>query len=350
MRDPVLMSRRLLLKSAAGAVLATACRTANPSAPKRPRQIGYLSTGPRLPADHPAYVAFRDGMRAESFVEDTNYEMTYRYCEGDPDRAVPLAVDLVSAGAEVLVVTSTGATQAARVVTPNVPIVMIASHDPIDAGVIKELVKPGENVTGQSLAGATLMPKQLDYLLQLAPVRRLGYLSPTFPTYAQAYPSVTDAFERSMRAAGKPLGIEVISPKVPKTGDVGQALATLAAESVDALFVIESPTWFTGAVSQKPINQIVDFATRRRLPLIGAQRMYAADQGFLLTYGDVRSAVDMHRSVARYVARILRGERPGDLAVDVPKFWELVVNAKTASAIGLDVPQPVIAEAALVIH
>jgi putative ABC transport system substrate-binding protein len=343
------VSRRALLKSAAGVALASACGSANPSAPVRPRTIGYLSTGNFNPPDAPANVAFRDAMRAEGFVEGADYDMTYRFANGDPDQVLPLAKDILDARADVIVCTSTGATQAARRVTAHVPIVMIASHDPIDAGVVKDLAKPGENVTGQSLAGATLMPKQLDYLVQIAPVRKLGYLSPTFPSYGTSYPSVTDAFERSMRAAAKPLGIEVIPPNVPKTGDVGQALATLAAESVNALFTIESPTWFTGAVTQRPINQIVDFATRRRLPLMGAQRMYA-DQGFLLTYGDVRSGVVMHNTVARYVARILRGERPGDLAVDVPKSWELVVNAKTALAIGLDVPQPLIAQAALVIR
>lgn len=341
-------SRRALLKAAAGVALASACVTANPSAPIRRRKIGYLSTGNVNPPDAPANIAFRDAMRAEGFVEGADYDMTYRFANGDPDQVLPLAKDILDTGAEVVVCTSTGATQAARFANSYVPIVMIASHDPIDAGVVKDLAKPGGNVTGQSLAGATLMPKQLDYLLQIAPVRRLGYLSPTFPSYGSAYPSVTDTFERSMRGAAAPLGIAVIAPKVPKTGDVGQALAALADASVDAIFTIESPTWFTGAVTQRPINQIVDFATRRRLPLMGAQRMYAS-QDFLVTYGDVRSGIDMHRTVARYVARILRGERPGDLPIDVPTFWELVINAKTASAIGVKVPQALLGQAALVI-
>ena len=247
-----------------------------------------------------------------------------------------------------IVASSTGATQAARVATSDTPIVMVASHDPVDAGVVLSLAKPGGNVTGQSLAGAVLMPTQLDYLQEIKPLRRLGYLSPSLPSYGPGYPSVTDAFERSMRSAAAALGVEVIAPRIRVLGDVSPALAALASEAIDALYLIESPMWFVPG-TRRPIDEIVDFAVRRRLPSMGGQRGYA-QAGLLATYGEARSPADLHRTAARYVAQILRGVPPGDLPIDVPAFFELVVNAKTAAAMALEVPRYVLDRAQLVIR
>ena len=223
---------------------------------------------------------------------------------------------------------------------------MIASHDPIDAGVVKDLVRPGGNVTGHSLTGGDLMPLQLDYLQQITPVRLLAYLSPSFPGYGPSYPSVTDAFERRMRATAATFGIDVLAPRIQSTADVAPALATLASEPIDAVFLIESPTWFV-AGTRRPIDQVVDFAARRGIPSFGSNRLYAQN-GVLATYGDARSYVELHRTAATYVGGILRGTRPGDLAIDKPTRLELVVNAKTASAMRREIPPSVLRRASVI--
>lgn len=305
-----------------------------------------LSTGMAVAPDDPPYAAFRDGMRAEGLVEGRDYVVDYRFGVFDANLLVRWAHELVSEGADVIVASSTGATQAARAATSNVPIVMVASHDPVEAGVIASLAKPGGNVTGQSLAGGDLMPTQLDYLQQIAPVRRLAYLSPSLPSFGPAYPSVTDAFERRMRVAAGAFGIEVIAPKIQTTADVSAALASLASEPVDALYLIESPMWYVPG-TRRPIDEVVDLAVRRGLPSMGGHRMYA-QAGLLATYGEARPYTDMHRSAATFVARILRGSAPGDIPVEPSTRFELVVNLKTAAAMRREVPRSVLDRAAVI--
>jgi putative ABC transport system substrate-binding protein len=336
------LTRRTLLRATAAAVTVVGCGTALPGIPGPVRRIGLLSTGAAAPADAPPFAAFRDGMLANGFVEERDYAMAYKFGVFDADLLLRWARELVMS-AEVIVVSSTGAAQAARVATSEVPIVMVASHDPVDAGVVLSLTAPGGNVTGQSLAGGDLMPAQLDYLQQITPLRRLGYLSPSFPSYGPQFPSVTDTFEHRMRSAAGAFGIEVVAPPIHSVGDVSGALASLATESIDALYVIESPTWFVPGTS-KPINQVVDFAIHRHLPVMGGHRMYA-QAGVLATYGDTRSLAEMHRSAATYVARILRGAAPKDLPVERPTSFELVINTTTAAMMGLNVSQNLLAHA-----
>ena len=344
------MRRRHLLGAAAALALGSACgtRLGEPQAPTQVRRIGMLSTGAAIGPDEPIYKAFRDGMLAEGFIEGTDYVVDYRFGVSDPNLLLRWAQELVSGGVEVIVASSTAATQAARVATSVVPIVMVASHDPVEAGVVTSLAAPGGNVTGQSLAGATLMALQLDLLEQIAPVRRLAYLSPSFPSPARGYPSVTEIFERSFLSSASVRGIEVVVPTVLDIGDITSVLAKLGNERLDAVYMVESPAWFVPG-TRLPINEVVDVAVRRRLLSIAGPRAYA-EAGLLASYGDPRRMPEMHRSAAHYVAQILRGTTPRSLAVDTPKVFELVVNAKTASAIGRDVPPNVLDRAAFVIR
>ena len=309
-------------------------------------RIGLLSSGTAVAPDEPPFAAFREGMRVEGFEEGQDYDIAYRFGVFDPDLMLRWAKEFVADDVQVIMASTTGATQAARAATSSVPIVMIASHDPIDAGVVKDLVRPGGNVTGHSLTGGDLMPLQLDYLQQITPVRLLAYLSPSFPGYGPSYPSVTDAFERRMRATAATFGIDVLAPRIQSTADVAPALATLASEPIDAVFLIESPTWFV-AGTRRPIDQVVDFAARRGIPSFGSNRLYAQN-GVLATYGDARSYVELHRTAATYVGGILRGTRPGDLAIDKPTRLELVVNAKTASAMRREIPPSVLRRASVI--
>ena len=341
------MRRRQLLGTAAGLALGVACGT-HLTVPVHLRRIGMLSTGAAVGPDEPIYAAFREEMSAEGFIEGSDYEVIYRFGVSDPNLLQRWARELANAGTDVIVASSTGATQAARFATSVIPIVMVASHDPVEAGVVANLAAPGGNVTGQSLAGGTLMPAQLDLLQQIAPVRRLAYLSPSFPSPGQGYPSVTDIFQRSLLNAASARGIDVTVPPVRDIGDIAAVLAKLADERLDAVFVIESPAWLVPG-TRLPMNEVVDFAVRHRLLSISGLRRYA-EAGLLVSYGDARSMPDLHRGAARYVAQILHGATPGSLAIDTPKTFELVINAKTASAIGRDIPQHLIDRAAFVIR
>jgi putative ABC transport system substrate-binding protein len=313
-----------------------------------------LSTGPAGTPDDAPHSQFREGMRAAGFTDvttsapsgtsETDYVIVYRSAVFNTDLLIQFARELVAWGAEVIVASSTGATQAARLVTSDVPIVMVASHDPIESGIVTQLARPGGNVTGQCFTGAALIPRQLDYLQQIVPVRRLLYLSPSLISPGAGYPSVTDAFERSMRAAASAQGIDIVTPpKITSVIEVEPALASLTGERIDAVHVIESPTWFVPGTN-RPINQIVDFALHRRLPSIGGWRNLAA-AGVLASYGDVRQGHTLLRGAAGYVAKILRGARPGDLAIEPPPAFELVINATTASAIHLEIPKRVLNQA-----
>lgn len=332
-----------------GISIGAACGpTASSTTSKRPRRIGMISSGPTLAPDHPSNVAFRDGMKAEGFAEDSDYVLEYRFAEGRTDQLVSLAKELVALDLDVIVAATTGATQAARAVTTTVPIVMVASHDPVEAGVVANLAQPGANVTGQSLVGADLMPKQLEILREVARVQRVGYLTPFVPSPASGYPSVTDIFERSMREKVAAFGMDMRTFTLRQPGDVQQVVAALTSEPVDALYLIESPIWF-GQQARRPIDEIVEFATRQRRPSIAGARGYA-QAGLLIAYGDARPIADLYRSVTRYVAKILRGARPGDIPVERPTKFDLTLNLKTASALGLELPKSLLDQAALIIR
>lgn len=275
-------------------------------------------------------------MRAEGF-EASDYVLEIRAADGSTERLTPLAKDLLSLDVDLLVVTTTGSTQAARALTSSVPIVMVGSHDPVDAGVVTSLAHPGGNVTGQSLMGGDLMPKQLEILREVVRADRLAYLSPSVPGPAPDQASVTDIFERSMRQAAAAAHVDVRSFMMREPREIDGVLTALAAVDIDALYVIESPFWFSRQ-PVRPIDRVVEFAGRRRLPSITGPRVYV-EQGLLISYGDARPGTELWRGVTRYVARILRGAKPADLPVERPTRFELAVNTKTAAALGLILPR-----------
>jgi len=264
------------------------------------------------------------------------------------DLLAPLAKEPLALDVDVLVVTTTGSTQVARSLTSSVPIVMLASHDPVEAGVVMSLAQPSGNVTGQSLMGGDLMPKQLEILREIVPVDRLAYLSPHLPAPAPGYASVTDIFERSMRAAAAAARIEVRSFMMRDPNELDGVLRALATDDVDALYVIESPFWFARR-PQRPIDQVVEFARQRRLPSIAGARFYA-EQGLLMSYGDARPIAELWRTVTRYVARILRGAKPADMPIQRPTRFELTVNMKTAGTLGLTLPRTLLDRVATLIQ
>jgi putative ABC transport system substrate-binding protein len=290
---------------------------------------------------------FREGLKEEGF-DASDYVLEMRGADGSSDRLAPLAKELLALDVDVVLAATTGAAQVARALTNSVPIVMLASHDPVEAGVVMSLAAPGGNVTGQSLMGGDLMPKQLEILREIVHVDRLAYLSPDLPEPAPGYASVTDIFERSMRTAAAAAVIELRSFMMRDPSELERVLADLATDDVDALYVVESPFWVVRQ-PQRPIDQIIEFAKRRRRPSISGPRFYA-EQGLLLSYGDARPNSELWRSVTRYVARILRGAKPADMPIDRPTRFELTVNMKTATALGLTLPRTLLDRVATLIH
>lgn len=340
------LTRRRFLGAVASAALVTGCAgPAAPVVPRRPWRIGMLTSGPPLAEN--SLTPFQEGLKEEGF-DASDYVLETRAADGNSDLLAPLTKELLALDVDVLVATTTGSTQVARSLTSSVPIVMLASHDPTEAGVVMSLAQPGGNVTGQSLMGGDLMPKQLEILREVAHVERLAFLSPDLPAPAPGYSSVTDIFERSMRAAAAAARIEVRSHMMRVPTELDRVLDSVATEDVDALYVIESPFWFA-RLPRRPIDQVVEFTKRRRVPSISGMRSYA-EQGLLMSYGDARPMSELWRSVTSYVARILRGAKPADMPIDRPTRFELTVNMKTATALGLTLPRTLLDRVATLIQ
>lgn len=328
------LTRRRLLLGTAAATIVSGCA---PQAvvPRGPRRIGYLSSGP-APTDAQR-TALREGMKEEGFIEDVDYVIHVRAADGKTEGLVALAKELVSLDSDLIIATTTGSTQAARAVTSTVPIVMVSAHDPVEAGVVADLARPGGNVTGQSLMGGDLMPKQLELLREVTGVRRLAYLTPHVPSPAPGFASVTDVFERSMREKAGAVGIDVSTFTMREPSGLDTVLAALNAQEADALYLIESAAW-AAPPAPRPIDRIVQVSLRRRLPSIVGARFFA-QAGLLMSYGDANPIEERLRSVSRFVARIFRGAKPGDIPVERPTRFELVLNVKTATALGLTFPR-----------
>lgn len=339
------LTRRRLLGAASAALFTGCVGPAGSGVRSRPWRIGILTSG--APFGDNVLAPFREGLKEEGF-DPSDYVVEMRAADGSSDQLAPLAKELLTLDVDLLLAATTGSTQVARALTNSVPIVMLASHDPVEAGVVMSLAQPGGNVTGQSLMGGDLMPKQLEFLREVVHVKRLAYLSPDLPDPAPGYASVTDIFERSMRAVAAAAGIEVRSFMMRDPGELQRVLGVLATDEVDALYVTESPFWVAQR-PQRPIDQLVEFAKRRRRPSISGPRFYA-EQGLLMSYGDARPISQLWRSVTRYVARILRGAKPADMPIDRPTRFELTVNMKTAGALGLTLPRTLLDRVATLIQ
>jgi putative ABC transport system substrate-binding protein len=267
------------------------------------------------------------------FVDGVDYYIDARAADGRAETLLPLALELVGTDPDLILATTTGSTQAVRSVTSSVPIVMTNAHDPVEAGVVASLDRPGGNVTGVSLVGSELIAQQLDVLREVVPVTRVAYLTPNVPPPTGAYPSVTDMFERAMRTHAKVLSIEVHSFWLTDRASVDDAIGGITTDSVDAIFVIESPIWFSP--SDRPaIDRIAEIALQRRLASISGLSVYP-QHGLLMSYGDSRLAPQFLKSASRYAAAILKGAHPADMPIERPGRFVLTVNARTVAALGL---------------
>ena len=328
------MNRRAFLATLAGGLLAAPLAAGAQQVGKVYR-IGYLSAGSDT-ANPRVREAFRQGLRELGWVEGQNIIIEYRWAEGRFDRLPGLAAELVRLKVDVLVAAPTPAALAAKNATGTIPIVGMSLTDPIGLGLVASLARPGGNVTGVSYSvGAEIFGKDLELLKEVVPrVRRVAVLSnPASPARPLTISNVKDA----ARSLG--LQLQLLEARGPR--DFDGAFAAMAKERVGALLVVTDPAFIPHRA------RLVDLAVKNRLPSIFTQRE-DAEAGGLMSYGPRLS--DLHRRGATYVDKILKGAKPADLPVEEPTKFELVINLKTAKALGLTIPPSLLQRADQVIE
>ena len=325
------MRRRALIAKIAGAAVWSAEARAQQKA--RP-VIGYLNNG-FARAAAPNVAAFRQGLSASGFIEGQNLTIEYRWAEGDIDRLPGLAADLVSRKVGVIASIGTQAAQAAKGASQAVPIVFLLGDDPVEYGLVASLARPGGNATGVSILAVDLNPKRLELLRELLP--RAGAIAVLVDPRNANKPHVMPEIEEAARAKG--MKFEVLNAS--SDNEIDAAFDRLSQLHVEALFV-DADGYFA---SRR--EQIVALAARHAVPAIYAYRDFAAAGG-LISYGASLAAAS--RQVGIYSGMILKGARPADLPVEQPTKFELVINLKTAKALGLTIPPSILVRADEVIE
>jgi putative ABC transport system substrate-binding protein len=325
--------RRFLLSSLAGALAAPPAAEAQTTRPI-PR-VGIVAATSPAAARHQVD-AFREGLRELGYVDRQSIVVEERWAHGKLERFTELISDLQRANVDVIVVASAAGARAAKDAATATPVVFVAVTDPIGSGVVQSLAHPGGNLTGTSLIiGEELAGKWVELakntLPRIASVAALGH--PDHP--------VTRLYVRGMETAARTLRLKLQVFDTRDTAGLDHALALIARASPGALVVTASPLFH---VHRK---RIADFALARGIATVGYDRQLVVD-GMLVSYGP--SITDAYRRGAVYVDRILKGAKPADLPVEQPTKFELVINLKTAKALGLTIPPSVLARADQVIE
>jgi putative tryptophan/tyrosine transport system substrate-binding protein len=315
------MRRREFIAGLGAAAWPVVARAQSPTK----RLIGWLSTNPpeKLP---PRYLAaFRKGLEETGYADGRNASIEYVAVDGRYDRLPAAAVELVRRGVEVIAAMGgSPAGLAAKAATSTIPIVFNVGVDPVQTGLVARLNRPGGNITGVTTLGAEAASKRLELIHELAPsVRRIGLLvNPTFATLA-------DAVAAETRVAAKVLGVEITVLSASNEPELALAFAELARANVGAL-VIGTDSFFTGHSAD-----LGRLTLQHSIPAIYEHFEYVANGG-LMSYG--ANLPDQYRQSGVYVGRILNGEKPGDLPVQQATKVELIINMKTAKALGLTFP------------
>ena len=325
------MQRRAFI---GGAVAAAALgpRAAYAQTPAKARRIGLLMTTTPAAAAH-IVVAFADGLRELGHVEGKNVLFEYRWAEGDRERFAEMAADLVRQHVDVLVASSQAAALAAQRATRTIPIVMVNASDPVEAGLVASLVRPGGNVTGLSQQlTREIRAKQLQLLKEMLPkLSRVGVL----------HSAATTVGLREYEAAGQTLELRIQVVEIRSRNDLESAVAAMDRDRIDALLAPADPFLFTER------QRVAELAREHRLAGMYSTREYA-EAGGLMSYSARLS--EQFRRAAIFVDKILRGASPATLPVEAPSQYELVINLKTAKALGLTIPQSLLQRADQVIE
>jgi putative ABC transport system substrate-binding protein len=324
------MDRRAFMGSLAGGLLAAPLAARAQQVSKIPR-VGVLLFG--TPDTDPSLRSFRAGLRDLGHVEGKTIVLEYHYAGGKPERLPDLARDLVGTKPNVIFALGGDVAPFVRNATSTIPIVASVSNDPVQAGLVATLARPGGNLTGVTFVSSDLAAKRMQLLKEMAPaIARVGVLW---------NPDHIDPEYRETQAAGRALGVEVHSLEVRGSSDLERAFRTAAGARVEATVVISSRLM---VVNQQTITEL---ASRNRMVLVGGWGAWP-QAGALFSYGpDIDLLV---RQAATHVDRVLKGARPVDLPIVQPTKFELIINLKTAKALGLTIPQSLLQRADQVIE
>ena len=297
------------------------------SSRRGPPRIGIID-------DSPVWNAFRHGLRDLGYLEGQNIAFEYRYAGGLPNRLALVAVELVHRPVDLIATFGTPPTIAAKRATTTIPIVMIGVGDPVGAGLVSSFNRPGGNITGNTILGPEVAGKRLQLLKEVIPsLSRVAFL--WNPDNASHPAQLAE-----LRAAVETLGIKLLPVAVLSPDEFDRAFAEMVRERADAFLMTNDP------FHQLSIGRIIDFLANNRLPGMFLTREIVAAGG-LMSYG--ASVPDLFRRGAVYVHKILQGTKPADLPVEQPVKFDLVVNLKTAKAIGLSIPESFLLRAGEVI-
>ena len=329
-----MLSRRKFAISLGSLALAAPFASLSQSG-KIPR-IGYLQ--PIVPQNgtSPFLEDFRQGLRDLGYVDGKNILLEIRWGEGNLERMPALAAELVRMKVDVIFAVTSPAVWAAKGATTTIPIVMPLSSDPVGDGMVASLGRPGGNITGMSMMSTELSARRLQLLKQLFPKQ----VAPAAVLWNPDYLGMAARFKQ-IQTAAPTVGMNVRSVEVRDSRQLEQALAALDRERPDALVLLVDPL----TMSQR--SRIVQFAAQERLPAMYEVEEFV-DAGGLMSYGPNPDKLVRH--AATYVDKILKGAKPGDLPIEQPDKFDLVINLKTAKALGVAIPQSVLVQADRVIE
>jgi ABC-type uncharacterized transport system substrate-binding protein len=294
---------------------------------KKVRRLGILLfASPELPLPRALLGVFRQELRALGYIEGQHIALEYRWAEGRDERFPDLAAELVRLDPAVIVATGTPAALAAQHATTTIPIIVTAMADPVRDGLVASLARPGGNITGSTFLGPELVPKRLEFLKEAvrgaSRVAILWHLG----VYGEG---TMRAMVQETEVAAQRLGVQLQLLVAEGPHDFDRAFAAMSRGRADALIVFPSPMFY------REHRRIVELATKNRLPTMYAFRE-AVEAGGLMAYG--ASLPDLYRRAATYVDKILKGAKSVDLPVEQPTKFELVINLKTAKALGITMP------------
>jgi ABC-type uncharacterized transport system substrate-binding protein len=329
------MQRRKFIMALGGAAAGWPIAALAQQPAGRVYRVGYLSIASREQTLH-LIKAFEEGLRSLGYRVGENVVIEDRFANGEVERLPALAADLVRLGVDVIVTGVNASTVAAMKATTTIPIVMSTVSDPVSAGLVANLARPGGNVTGFAIdTGGEILGKRFELLKETLPnLSRVGILWNPGVAFNQARLT-------SMSEAAGALGLTLVSVEARGLGALEQAFATMVREQMQAFILLADAVLFNYR------GQIGVMALRNRLPAASSLREFA-EAGLLLTYGvDLR---DLYRRAAVFVDKIFKGAKPADLPVEQPTKFELVINLKTAKALGLTVPPTLLSRADEVIE
>ena len=326
------MRRRGFLRTVGVMLLGASWRADAQRAASMPR-IGFLTPEGTTPGEP----AFWQGMRDLGYIEGKSIVVDRRSADGDLARLPALAVELAKLRPDIIAAIATASAIAAQQATATIPIVMVGVSDPVSSGLVGNLARPGGNVTGTSLQANAVVGKQIELIHQLLPnaTRIAALWNPANVIHQQLM--LSEAL-----AAGARQRLLVRIGEVRAAKELDSAFTTLESERPDAVLMLADSMFISNAA------RIGELALAHRLPVISGGSGVLAQAGILATYG--ADVADVARRSAAYVQKILRGAKPGDLAVELPTKFELIINARTAKALGIHVPASVLTRADEVIR